>query len=295
MPRLPEPELQQIGWNGTRMEIPAGWQPVVILGDYLLFEDRYQPILEMKWQHLDGSLSTERIIRQLRRGAGKKDTIEAWTPPDDWQSALSGFDVLGFSWSNAANTGRGLLLHCTTCDRATLLQFYGPRPERNKACLHLLASLEDHAEGREQPWSIYDINFTLPATARLRSQKFLTGSYTVSLQIKDLFFSLLRFKPAKVLLADGDLQDFGTRLLKHGEQLVAEQTSAEEAVWQKQANKWQRLRAKLRRQQAEHYLRLHHDPRFNIILGIQARSNLPIDENMINTIFTNYNARLPHG
>ncbi len=290
-----EPELQRIGWNGTRMEVPAGWQPVAIFQDYLLFEERYRPVLEMKWQHLDRPLSAEQIIRRLRRGAGRKDSLETWTPPDKWLAALAGFHVQGFGWSSGTNRGRGVLLHCTTCARATLVQFYGPRPEKDPACLHLLATLGDHAEGSEQQWSIFDIDFTLPAAARLQSQEFLTGSYTISFALDDLLFSLLRFKPARVLLADSGLQGFGSRLLKQERQPAMEQTGNGEAVWHIQADRWQRLLAKLRRQQAEQYLRLRHDPENNVILAVQARSNRAIDKSMVKTIFANYRARPAHG
>jgi hypothetical protein len=291
MPRATDAGPQRIGWNGTAMEVPPGWQPVVILADYLLFEDRYQPVLEMKWQQATGRLSPQRVMRQL--GRGKNEAVEPWNIPTSWQQALQRFTATGFRWQNENNSGRGVLLHCTHCGRATLVRFYGRGPE--DACLHLLQTLRDHPEKNTQQWAVYDITFTLPASARVQSQEFLTGSYTIDFAMDDLYFSLLRMKPAAVLLADTDLRTFGTRLLQHGEQPAADGGSPLEAAWAKKASPWQRLRAKLRRRQADHVLRLRHDPRHNVILGIRARSNRPIPEDTVQTIFSNYEARVPCG
>ena len=67
------PSWQDISWHGISFQVPATWQPVVILNNYLLFEDQYQPILELKWQQIKGSFSVERILKQLRNSGSKKD------------------------------------------------------------------------------------------------------------------------------------------------------------------------------------------------------------------------------
>jgi hypothetical protein len=282
-----QPRDQAIGWNGITMQIPTDWQPVVILDNYLLFEDSCRPILEMKWQQIHGSLSSERIIRRLRKSGSKQDTLEPWKLPDAWQQALHRFDPIGFRWQGARRRGRGVLLYCATCGRATLVQFYD-HPEADVPCRRILASLRDHTDTDFQHWAVYDVAFTLPVVARLQEQKFLTGSYTISFRLDDLFLSLLRMKPAEILLAGNDLLTFGRQLLKNGEKPVQNRCGQHEACWLKQASRRQRFLAKLKRQQADHCLLLRHLPEKNALLGLRAACNRPIDLQAVHTLFTNY-------
>ncbi len=281
---------QDISWNGISFQVPATWQPVVILNNYLLFEDQYRPILELKWQQIKGSFSVERILKQLRSSGSKKDSIKARSVPQEWQQLLKPFNCYTFEWQGEKNYGTGLLRHCPDCNLTTLLQFYMDDPQHEPVCRHILQTLRCHQETDHQGWSIYDIAFSLPVAANLQTQEFLTGRYRISFQLGELFFSLLRFKPAKVLLSDIGLKGFGRQLLQHGEQYVGRDEDSQLACWRKEGNSWQRFKKKLRKQQADHFLCLRHVPEHNVILGVQAKSNQPIDEMVVQTILQNYSA-----
>jgi len=285
--------IQDISWNGIRFQVPVSWQPVIILNNYLLFEDRYQPVLELKWQRIKGAFSVDRVLKKLRGSGSRKERITACHIPREWQQPLSRFhNSYAFHWQGEKNCGTGLLLHCPTCNLTTLLQFYPERPQRSDACLHLLQTLRCHRPGNDQHWSMYDIVFSLPAAANLQAQEFLTGRYKISFQLGDLLFDLLRFKPAKILLADSDLSGLGRQLFNPGGQQVSgRKENSLLACWRQEGNRWQRFKAKLRRQQADHLLYLRHIPEHNVILGLQAKSNQPIDEMMAQTILQNYRAR----
>jgi hypothetical protein len=99
---------------------------------------------------------------------------------------------------------------------------------------------------------------------------------------------MLRFKPAKMLLRDIGLKGFADLLLKHGEQYAGEDKKLQLACWSKQGSSWQRFKKKLRRQQANHFLCLRHDPEHNVILGVQAKSNQPIDEMLLKSFMQHY-------
>jgi hypothetical protein len=279
---------QDISWNGVRFQVPVNWQPVVILNNYLLFEDQYKPAIELKWQQIQGSFSVERILKQLRSSGSKKDSITARPVPQQWQQPLQPFNCYSFQWQGEKNSGTGLLHHCPDCNLTILLQFYMARPEYNPVCLHILETLRCHQQNDRRNWSIYDISFSLPVAADLQSQEFLTGRYRISFQIDDLFFSMLRFKPAKMLLRDIGLKGFADLLLKHGEQYAGEDKKLQLACWRKQGSSWQRFKKKLRRQQANHFLCLRHDPEHNVILGVQAKSNQPIDEMLLKSFMQHY-------
>ncbi len=286
-----EKKWHDIGWNGITFQTPSSWQPVVIMNDYLLFEDEYQPILELKWQQLRSVITPERLLKQLKKSVGNKDVFSSWTPPEPLLSLTDKFKNLGFSWKNDATSGRGMLLYCSYCNQATLIRFHLQRPERDKACLRLLQTLADHPTGDNNHWSMYDVGFRLPAAATLISQEFLTGSYKISFQLEKLFFSMLRFKPAKIHLNDKGLTSFGLQFLQHQEQLINKNDDPQFACWQREGNRWQRFRARFRRHQSDYLLYLHHIPEHNVILGIQATSSLPIDDSLIQTFLHNYSAR----
>jgi hypothetical protein len=282
------PSWQDISWNGISFQVPASWQPVVILDNYLLFEDQYRPILELKWQQIKGSFSIERILKQLRRSGSKKDSIKTRSVPQQWQQLLKPFNCYTFEWQGEKNYGTGLLRHCPNCNLTILLQFYMDDPQDEPVCLHILQTLRCHQETDYLGWSIYDIAFSLPVDANLQAQEFHTGRYRISFQFGELFFSLLRFKPAEALLSDIGLTGFGQQLLQHGEQYIDRDEDLQHACWRKEGNSWLRFKKKLRRQQADHFLCLRHFPEHNVILGVQAKSNQPIDEKVVQTLLQNY-------
>ena len=83
---------------------------------------------------------------------------------------------------------------------------------------------------------------------------------------------------------------FAKPLLTHGERYTGPEDNPGLACWRKEGSGGQRLMAKLRRQQADHLLRLCHIPAENVILGLQAKSNQAIKEDLITKIFNNYSA-----
>ena len=281
---------QDISWNGISIQVPSSWQPVVILNNYLLLEDQYQPVLELKWQQIEGVFSVERILKRLRSSGSRKDSIKARSIPQEWQQSLKAFNCYTFEWQGAENCGTGLLRHCPDCNLTTLLQFYMEEPQHDPVCLHILQTMHCHQDTDDQNWSMYDIAFSLPVAASLQAQEFHTGRYRISFQSGELFFSLLRFKPAEALLSNIGLKGFGRQLLQHGEQYVGRDEDSQLTCWRKEGNSWQRFKKKLRRQQADHFLCLRHIPEHNVILGVQAKSNQPIDETMVQTIFQNFSA-----
>ncbi len=288
--RETDPARQDISWNGIRFQVPLSWQPVVILNNYLLFEDNYQPVLELKWQQIKGVFSVERVVKRLRSSGSRKDSIEAQPIPLQWQHALATCNSYTFRWQGEKRYGTGLLRHCPECNLTTLLQFYMERPEDDPVCLHVLKSLRCHGEAVRRDWSIYDIAFSLPLAADLQSQEFKTGRYRISFQADSLFFSLLRYKPAAALLAGGDLKEFGSQLLRHNEQFAGLDSALQQACWRKKGNSWLRFKKRLRKKQADHFLCLRHIPEHNVILGVQAKSNQPIDETVARQILDNYQA-----
>ena len=290
MPAASSLSLQDISWNGVYFQVPDIWEPVAVFTNYLLFEENYQPVLELKWQQIRGSFSVERILKQLRRSGSKKDSIEPQPVPLQWQQILQPFNCYCFTWQGETNSGFGLLRHCPTCNLTILLQFYTDSPQKDPACLHFLQTLRCHRQTDNQVWAIFDIEFSLPGDAVLLSQEFHTGRYAINFSRGNLLFSLLRFKPAKVLLNDNGLTGFGRRLLCHGEQLLPGSTE-DTASWKKQGNSWLRFRAKLRRRQADHFLQLHSIAEKNVILGVQAQSNQTIDSRIMQTILNSYHPR----
>lgn len=279
-----------IGWNGIRMQVPASWQPAVILNNYLLLEDQYTLIFEIKWQEIKGKFSADRILRKLQKSVTDAD-LHRWNLPDPWQEALSRYSCQGFRWQNETRAGKGVLLYCPDCCRATLLQFHCASAGRDESCLHLLHSLRDHPEGAHQLWAVFDIRAELPVTARLVSQEFLTGRYTITFDLANQNLSLLRFKPAAELLRNQTLTEFGATLA--GCMIPEQKKNPLLANWYKSAGQAERFLARLRRQHTDSCMRLWHLPEKNVLLGLKMEGKRPIDPELFEKLCTGYTACRP--
>ncbi len=272
-------------WNGIQVTVPASWHPAVILKDYLLFEDQYTPILELKWQKIQGRFTPEQILKKLNKRQPDM-TFAAQTLPKAWQKKLKRFNHQGLQWNRGSKSGTALLLFCSHCSNVTLLQFHDTAAAKKSFYLDLLETLMDHPDNDHQQWEIFDIQADLPPSARLISQEFLPGRYTLTFAIADQQVTLLRYKPAAELLRRHSLQEFGTALAQGAD--LQPQSLPDTAFWMKESAPLQRLLARLQRKPPYRCLWLRHCTEHNVILGVTAEGPSPMPSRHLETICTRY-------
>ncbi|MGD2185730.1 MAG: hypothetical protein PVI71_06365, partial [Desulfobacterales bacterium] len=103
---------KEIGWNGIRFRVPAGWQLVQIGERHLVLEDETGPVMEVKWARVKGSFSHQTHLKRLTSLQKKqvRKTLKAESLPADWETVLMNFRVSGFSWQADATRGQGVIL-----------------------------------------------------------------------------------------------------------------------------------------------------------------------------------------
>jgi hypothetical protein len=278
------PTWQDIGWNGVSLQLPHSWQPTIIYPSYLFFEDEGQAVFEIKWQQIRGKFSPRKNFVQIRETLKNGTQMDPWHIPPELQPLLAHYTVSGFQLQHENNRSHGLLLYCSKCRRATLVQWYFDPARRKNILQHILASLRDHPEGVEQAWSVFDIKTLLPVEAALQSHEFLPGRYTLCFELGSTTVTLYRFKPAAVLLQNKHIGEFGTPLLNR------EPVEAGNgwASWRYRAEGLELLLAKARRDPPWQWMRLWHDPEQNVILGVKAEGKPLTETDWLGKICANF-------
>lgn len=286
---------RQTAWNGVRFDAPMDWEIGKIGYRYLLLESSSGPEMEVKWASVKGKFSLRTQLkrlaasqgRQLRRGLREENL------PADWARAIERYDSLGFTWQTGSIGGRGAVLYCPGCRKAVLLQFFettGQRPFMQAD--RVLASFDDHSEGRKTLWSVFDIVAEVPATYHLKRFRFETGAYELSFTNRQSQLTLQRWGPAAVLLKDGGLEGFEQRCLG---------LSANRSVTFKKRSPLTvelegrppngllpRLYWRLQRHPLYRCLRLWHEVDKNRILGVRLEGRQPIEAGVLNGICKTY-------
>ena len=177
-----------------------------------------------------------------------------------------------------------MIIFCPECERATLVQWYFDAERETDLLGKILQSFRDHTNKSEQVWSIYDIKAILPVEAKLTKHEFLPGRYTLCFDIMGTQLTLYRFKPAAVLLEKKSVGEFGKDLLNFAQQAEGNGW----ASWQHASEGIDLLLAKLRRKPAWHWMRLWHDPKQNVILGVKAEGKRIAKTGWLDTICENF-------
>ena len=173
-------------WNGVGITTPDGWEPAAIERDGLVFENRDQPICELKWNVVQGSFSFDKHIKRLTKGhknAALIGVTEAETPPA-WTAALklltnSGIRAKSFLWQIDDIRGIGAALHNPATGLAGLIQFFIHDEQSEADAAATLATFRDYTNGRTIPFAMFGLSARIPAEFRLDTFSFKPGHYTI--------------------------------------------------------------------------------------------------------------------
>lgn len=190
-------------WGGIALSIPRPWATGRLGKGYALLESQSLPVLEFKTAAIRGRFSFRRQMRQLigsgRSAAGL--SVTTMPPPDDWPGFPETADVRAFGWQGNRIGGRGLLVFCRECRRATLLQFYAHGATLPEAAPAVLASFRDHGQDAGPNLAVYDIAATLPDDLPLIDFRFEIGRFKLVFgRPRGARVTLWRLRPAKILL-----------------------------------------------------------------------------------------------
>lgn len=207
-----------IAWNHVRLIIPSNWEIGHIDTRLLLFQDESTPTLELKWQTINGKFSHRAHLKRLaaRNKTGLRQSVQAWQLPQAWQHALDGFTASGFSWAADASRGRGAILYCPTCRKATLIQFFDHATGRSHPAPQILETFRDHRDDGRTDWSVFDIRACLPEKFSLLEHRFQPGNFGLAFTDGRQRVALLRWAPASAFLNHQTLAQFAAETT-HGD------------------------------------------------------------------------------
>jgi len=282
---------KEVAWNGISFMAPAGWEIGKIGPRYLLLEAESGPLLEVKWKRVRGEFSHTLHLRRLSEFQGKKpgNPLRECSIPMEWQKALGNFQATGFTWQGDTIAGRGVILYCTSCHNATLIQFYQKHPEEiDKVPQPLLTSFRDHRQDGQVIWSVFDILATVPETFQLVRYRFEAGEFRLVFESTGQRITLHRWGPALALLENRNLDQFaGAAFDLSGGALRPLIVKGCNAV-QWEAASSRSLLALMNIKPSFRCLRLWHLQEKNRILAVMAEGKGPFESTLLDKICSGY-------
>lgn len=285
---------KEIAWYGMRFKIPADWQLSQIGIRYLSIEDEQGPVMEIKWAPVKGRFSHSTHLKRLT--ALQKRQLRKSLKPEplsaEWAQALSRFKASEFSWQSHSTGGRGVLLYCSECRHATLVQFFQKGAIPNQTVFtQILNSIRDHRSDGQILWSAYDIRALLPATYHLKSYRFDAGQYMLDFAEGNQHIVLYRWSMASVLLDKQDLTQLAKTVASFGgSDPVAGTIDGHDMVEWSTAPvaDWQRRLSRFKYKASYGWLGLWYLKAKNRILGVKAEGKKPLDTAILEHVCSHY-------
>ena len=208
-----------LAWQGLHFKVPSSWEIAILDPGYLLLESDGVKVLELKWSLVKGRFNAEhhlkRLATQAKRASGTVIRKEA--PTREWHALPKHFTVTPFTWKHRSLFGRGAVIFCPHCQRATLVQFFYPSVSPDLSITRrVLSSFEDHSPDQQTRWTVFDIQAVVPAEFKLLRHRFQPGAFELVFKHKHHQLSLYRWGAASALMAGSDLETFATKVVDSG-------------------------------------------------------------------------------
>ncbi len=290
---MPE-QWKEIAWYGMRFKIPADWQLSHIGVRYLVIEDEFGPVMEIKWAPIKGKFSQTAHLKRLAalQQYRLRRTIKPEPVSAEWASALTDFELSEFSWQSNTTRGRGVQVYCPICRHAAFVQFFQRESHGPDAVTgEILNSLRDHRSDGQVLWAAYDIRALMPETYQLKHYRFDAGQYELDFAEGRQRVILYRWALASVLLEKQDLLQFAETLVRFGNtEPVAGTIDGHDTVeWSATpATRGRRWLSRFQPGAAYCWLGLWHLKDQNRILGVRAEGKRPLDTEVLDHICAHY-------
>ncbi|MBN1930841.1 MAG: hypothetical protein JW786_04445 [Desulfobacterales bacterium] len=263
-----------------------------------MLEDTEGPVLEVKWNRIKGFFSSKAYLRQLaafyKRHFKKK--LTEFPLPDQWANMIgNGYQARCFSWQGKNFGGKGIILYCTICQNATLIQFYHKAASNRAYRIEsLLSSFQDHRIDDQIFWSIFDIQATIPVNFQLVRYQFEAGKFELAFASKGQKIILYRWALTSILQCEQDFVQFAeamTHLPKKNPNYRSLK-SCKGLEWEIVSPKafWRRYLYWPGEKTLFQWVRIWQVEEKNRILGIRAEGKKAFDPFFLERICTNYEA-----
>lgn len=199
-----------IGWHGITVEVPKEWSFAAYSGDskagYFRVDGPIDTALEVKWTEEKGIPRLRKVLKdfekRLARSARKSGVTSVLREKPKPLAPLRIHDrvPITFGWE-AEQAGYGALWHCKECRRIVLAQVVGRnRQQVGQTALRILSTLQDHPEGPNAIWSVYDLTFSAPKDMAMEKHQLRSGHIAMELKRKNAVLVVQRWGLANIVL-----------------------------------------------------------------------------------------------
>ena len=288
-----------VAWNGISMRVPFQWEVSSLGKSYLQLDDGMGPVLELKWQQVQGVFSHEGHLKKLARHSRSVSGLhfQQTSLPEEWRQALRHFETQCFEWRGKEINGKGVVLYCPESRHASLLQFYQQKGSDGSAeYLGVLNSFRDQCEQDMIRWSLFGLHALIPKSFELVNYCFEPGHYQLEFKDHQDFVELNRWGPADLLLREGDLRHWFEKKCKEldwcrsvtiqehnyqGKPALYGQSRGSDSL---AAGIWARIFRKI----PNVWMRIWHLSSQNQLLSVAGRSLTTLNEYLLEEICRNY-------
>ena len=285
-------DFKSMAWNGIGFRTPESWEVLRLGKNYLLLESHGRPTMEVKWGKIRGRFSAARQLKRLAAASRKApEPLRTMAIPQSWRLALASYEASAFTWADQRLKARGVLLYCTVCRQACLVQFFSPCGGlAQDDASQILDSFWDHPVDKLVEWRVFDIGLRLPRRYELDRFRFEPGRYRIDFKASGQVVTMLRWGPADALMGSGGLPAFAAERIDmaHDKWRDFSLPAGTALQWQNPSTAavsiWKKLMAPMQVQAA----RIWHLPEKNQILAVTIQARRPPDDRPLNSICNNY-------
>ncbi|SFL79473.1 hypothetical protein SAMN05421830_106182 [Desulfomicrobium norvegicum] len=259
---------EALGWDGLRVEIPDGMEPVILDRGFVRLAGPGLPILDLRFGPEKKVFDPDKDGTRLLKASGMPDAKLAPFHPS--RASRQAGDI----WAAPSDEARLFVLHPTD-KKAVVAALFSVPPQ--KALLRtILASLDWTPPDTWRSWHCYDLRFETPPHAVLGKASFRPGAFRLEFTLARSTLVLERLAPAGVLLAGTDLESWLEKNIRrvHGRELDITSNGPTEARFADPTSPWRRVLAKLPFNPGQTRGRIRHDEAGNKILILTERGRL---------------------
>lgn len=228
-----------LGWDGLRVNVPAGMEPVILNRGFVRLAGPDLPVLDLRFGPEKATFDPDRDGLRLLKASGIGDT--RLTPfSAAWAQRLK-----GGVWAAPAAEPR-LFILLPTQRKAVLAALFSTPPQ--PALLRpVLESLEWTPPDAWRKWRCYDLRLETPPHAVLGKASFRPGAFRMEFSIARSRLVFERLAPASVLLAETSLEAWLEKknLREHGREPSVSSNGSAQARFADPASPWRRILARL--------------------------------------------------
>jgi hypothetical protein len=280
------PGERLIAWNGLQISPPRGWEGRVAGLYHLVFEENFQPRLQIRWQKKTNvtAASLDRLAKKL---AGPNSSmLPARELPSEWQLLGEKFLLRILPDRAPGAVAQGL---CYCQESQTLIHFqvfFGTEWSCRQAAI-CLATFSCHRD-QETTWRMDDFSLVTPSSFALTSYTFAAGLTRLSFVDGDLGLQTCKLAPADTRLKQQTLGQILKTLSGANDLNIRPDPTNNTLEGFRSPGLLGRMRFRLGRTKPYILAHIRHDQAKNRVLAMILSANRPLAGSLLPTLSSRY-------